>query len=141
MGHRARLAVRALAVLAQLLAATAPAFLASPWPSATIIRWAYTGRRDLTAPPEAPGFSVARHLSPALPPLFVSAGNGDFLLAHSRLLVAEAGRHGIRVDTLFFPDDTSPALPHEYQFNLDTDAGHAALDRVVAFLDDLAPTP
>ncbi|WP_439574100.1 alpha/beta hydrolase [Phreatobacter sp.] len=99
--------------------------------------WAYTGRRDLTTPPEPAGFSVARHLSPDLPPLFVSAGNGDFLLAHSRLLVTEAGRRGIRVDALFFPDDTRPALPHEYQFNLDTDAGRLALKRVVAFLDGL----
>lgn len=101
--------------------------------------WAYTGRRDLASEPEPPGFSVARQLSPDLPPLFVSAGNGDFLLAHSRLLVAEAGRRGIRVDALFFPDDTSPALPHEYQFNLDTEAGRLALERVVAFLDNLAP--
>lgn len=103
--------------------------------------WAYTGRRDLATPPEPAGFSVARHLSPDLPPLFVSAGNGDFLLAHSRLLVAEAGRRGIRVDALFFPGDTSPALPHVYQFNLDTEAGRLALERVVAFLDGLPATP
>lgn len=99
--------------------------------------WAYTGRRNLASEPEPPGFSVARMLSPDLPPLFVSAGNGDFLLAHSRLLVAEAARRGVRVDALFFPDETSPALPHEYQFNLDTDAGRLALERLVAFLDGL----
>ena len=44
---------------------------------------------------------------------------------------------GVRVDALFFPADYEPALPHEYQFNLDTEAGRLALDRSVAFLNGL----
>jgi acetyl esterase len=38
------------------------------------------------------------------------------------------------VETLFFPADYKPELPHEYQFNLDTDAGRLALERTLKFL-------
>jgi len=41
---------------------------------------------------------------------------------------------GVKVDTLFFPEDYRPALPHEYQFHLDTGAGREALERTVRFL-------
>jgi hypothetical protein len=30
---------------------------------------------------------------------------------------------GVVVDSLFFPPDNTPTLPHEYQFNLDIAAG------------------
>ena len=43
-------------------------------------------------------------------------------------------QHGVPVDTLFFPDDYAPPLAHEYQFDLDTEAGQTALERSVAFL-------
>jgi hypothetical protein len=33
-----------------------------------------------------------------------------------------------------FPDGYKPVLPHEYQFNLDTDAGQLALERSIEFL-------
>jgi acetyl esterase len=42
------------------------------------------------------------------------------------------------VDALFFPQDYAPPLPHEYQFDLDTEAGRLALERSVGFLSALA---
>ena len=42
---------------------------------------------------------------------------------------------GAEVDTLFFPDDHQPPLGHEYQFDLDGDAGRLFLERLLAFLD------
>jgi hypothetical protein len=45
---------------------------------------------------------------------------------------------GVAVDTLFFPADHSPPLPHEYQFNLEEAAGREALERLTAFLAGLA---
>jgi acetyl esterase len=40
----------------------------------------------------------------------------------------------VQLDTLFFPEDYRPKLPHEYQFNLDSGAGREALDHTVRFL-------
>jgi acetyl esterase len=36
-----------------------------------------------------------------------------------------------------FPSDYQPALGHEHQFTLDTEAGRVALDRSVAWLSKL----
>lgn len=38
------------------------------------------------------------------------------------------------MQTLFYPAKHSPALPHEYQFNLDSVDGRNALDRIDTFL-------
>lgn len=93
--------------------------------------WSYTGRRDTAHMPE---FWVARYVTADFPPTFISAGNGDPLLLHSRALAEALAKAGVKVDSLFFPDDHKPELPHEYQFNLDTDAGRLALERTLKFL-------
>jgi hypothetical protein len=41
------------------------------------------------------------------------------------------------VDSLFFADDYAPGLPHEYQFDLNTDAARLALERARIFLASL----
>lgn len=96
--------------------------------------WAYSGRRDGLKAEHTSQFSVARFVTAAFPPAFISAGNGDPLLPHSRALAEALGRRGVQVDALFFAEDRKPALPHEYQFNLDTDAGREALERKVKFV-------
>ena len=40
---------------------------------------------------------------------------------------------GTLIDSLFFADDYVPRLLHKYQFNLDSEAGRQAPDRLVAF--------
>lgn len=95
--------------------------------------WSYSGRK--AAPPEV---SVTRFVTADFPPAFISAGNGDPLLPHSRALAQALEKQGARIESLFFPDDYKPALPHEYQFNLDTDAGRAAMERSLRFLSYLA---
>ena len=100
----------------------------------TTALWSYSGRRDYTADDAIMLASVAQHVSPGFPPAFVSAGNADPLLAHSRSLVAALERVGVEADTLFFPDDHEPRLAHEYQFDLDSPDGRHALDRAVLFL-------
>ena len=68
-------------------------------------------------------------------------GEIPFLECWPELWVVRPGdalrARGVRVDALFFPKDYAPALAHEYQFNLDTDAGRQAMNRSVAFLDGL----
>ena len=77
---------------------------------------------------------MVRNVTADFPPMFISVGNDDPLAPHSRLLVETAAKLGVSVDGLFFPDDYKPPLPHEYQFNLDTEAGREALQRTLAFL-------
>jgi len=43
----------------------------------------------------------------------------------------------VRVDRLIFPEDHTPRLPHEYQFDFDRPEARQALDRSAAFLDSL----
>jgi len=66
----------------------------------------------------------------------LSAGNVDPFGPQSHLLAEIAAARGIPIDSLFFADDYSPPLPHEYQFDLGTDAAHIALQRSVKFLMD-----
>ena len=71
-----------------------------------------------------------------LPPTWVSGGNGDPLTAtQSKPLAARLSRLGVDVTKVFYDSDTSPALPHEYQFHLDLSEAHAALQSTIEFLD------
>jgi acetyl esterase/lipase len=96
--------------------------------------WAYSGRRDGLKAEHTSQFSVARFVTAEFPPAFISAGNGDPLFPHSRALAKALGKQGVEVDALFFPEDRKPPLPHEYQFNLDSDAGREALERKLRFI-------
>ncbi|KGQ20503.1 Esterase [Lysobacter dokdonensis DS-58] len=98
------------------------------------VMWAYFGRKDFWKDPRVASFSVARYVTPAFPPAFVSVGNGDPLQSHSFLLADALRAQGVHVDALFWPEDHAPALPHEYQFDLDTIEGREALNRAAQFL-------
>jgi acetyl esterase len=97
------------------------------------VTWAYSGRRDWRADPEFAKLTITDNAMTGFPPVFISAGNADPLLPHSSALADALASAGVPVDALFFPPDHSPALGHEYQFNLDTNEGQQALARAVAF--------
>ncbi len=104
------------------------------------VLWAYSGTKDFAADEKLMAtFSVTPSVTSNFPPTFISAGNGDPLLQQSISLAAKLHEVGVRVETLFFPEDTSPPLPHEYQFNLDRPQGEEALARSLAFLADVTP--
>jgi acetyl esterase/lipase len=96
--------------------------------------WAYSGEKDFMNDSRFATASLINYLTADFPATFISAGNADPLLPQSRELAAGLSARGVRVDSLFFADDHAPPLPHEYQFNLDTDEGQLALERVVGFL-------
>lgn len=96
--------------------------------------WSYFGNRNTVGDRRLRQFLLADNLTSNYPPTFISVGNADILSSQSRALAGSARRLGISVDALFFPDSYTPPLPHEYQFNLDTDAGKLALARTLAFL-------
>lgn len=101
--------------------------------------WSYFGLRDIAGDPMVAQFSVPAHVTPAFPPAFVSVGNADPLAAHSVALAEALEAQGVPVTRLFFPDDHQPPLAHEYQFDLDGEAGQRALRESVAFLRALPP--
>jgi acetyl esterase/lipase len=98
------------------------------------VLWSYSGGRDFMIQPTFATASVIDYVTSEFPPLFISAGNGDPLLGQSRAFARVVGGLGVPVDSLFFPHDHVPALPHEFQFDLDTGAGRTALERSIRFL-------
>lgn len=101
------------------------------------VGWSYFGTKDFLSLPKIAEFSVIGHVSADFPPLFISAGNDDPLLDNSLAMAAAVAAKGVPVDRLFFPSDYKPPLPHEYQFNLDNDAGKLTLKRSLEFLAGL----
>lgn len=96
--------------------------------------WAFSGTRDHSAP-------VIRQMSPyyfvtkAFVPTFISGGNDDPLTNKQSVpLASKLQGLGVPVTTLFYAADHQPALPHEYQFNLDTADGRNALTQLAKFL-------
>lgn len=98
------------------------------------VLWSYSGKKDYEKVPGFQATSVINYINSNFPPCFISAGNGDPLLPQSQALARKLSQLNVRVDTLFFKSDLNPALPHEYQFNLDGDAGQLALDNSIRFL-------
>jgi acetyl esterase/lipase len=98
--------------------------------------WSYSGHRDFMRDPLFATMSVAGHVTADFPPALVSAGNADLLAPQSHLLVERLRAAGAAPETLFFAPAHQPPVDHEYQFDLDTDAGRAFLDRMLRFLDE-----
>lgn len=96
--------------------------------------WAYSGHRDFKNDPRVRLMSVALHLTPRFPPTFLTAGNGDPLVAQSEEMARRLASLDVPVETLLYAPDYEPRLPHEYQFNLDSADGRNALRRIIAFL-------
>ena len=101
------------------------------------VLWSYSGSRNFAADPAFASAAVIEYLTAAFPASFISAGNADPLASQSQAFAAALAAHGVRTDALFFPHDYRPALPHEYQFNLDSAAGRLALERSLEFLGTL----
>ncbi|BDI21391.1 alpha/beta hydrolase [Herbiconiux sp. L3-i23] len=97
--------------------------------------WAYTGERDWSNTPAGDQMSTIDFVTADFPATFVTGGNGDPLTdGQSKPLAERLTSLGVDVTALFWPADTTPALPHEYQFHLDFDEAHTALAGTLAFL-------
>ncbi len=98
------------------------------------VLWAYSGVRHFQADAQFRLMSITPHVTQAFPSSFISSGNGDPLAPQAVVLADKLRKLGVGVDALFFPASLSPALPHEYQFDLDTSQGREAMTRIAAFL-------
>jgi acetyl esterase/lipase len=96
--------------------------------------WAYSGTKDFSDP-VIRQMSAYYHVTKDFPPTFISGGNADPLTnAQSKPLAENLQSLGVSVETLFYPTNHQPALPHEYQFNLDNQDGQNALKETVEFI-------
>lgn len=98
------------------------------------VLWSYAGKKDFLTDLQFQTASVIDFVTPAFPPTFISVGNGDPLAPQSRAMAQALEKQGVKIDGLFFPVTHKTALPHEYQFNLDTEIGWQALERSLGFI-------
>ncbi|RLP73212.1 alpha/beta hydrolase [Mycetocola tolaasinivorans] len=98
------------------------------------VLWSYTGRRDYASDPQTRTASVLNYVDQNFPASFLTVGNADSLAPQSEAMATKLDGLGVPVDTLFFPKGYEPALQHEYQFDLSTEAGEQALAQIVAFV-------
>lgn len=104
------------------------------WGTAESI-WAYTGSKDIARSSAVAEMSTLRHVTDRFPATFVSGGNTDGLTEkQSKALAAKLTSLGVDVTTLFYDDDHTPPLAHEYQFDLDNADGWKALEQTLEFL-------
>ncbi len=103
----------------------------------TAVLWSYSGGRDFATNAKFASACLTRQVTSDFPPAFISCGNGDPLLPESLAFAEALQKLNVKVDRLFFGAEQTPPLPHEYQFDLDTEAGQLALARSVEFLHEL----
>lgn len=101
--------------------------------------WAYTGTRDFSNP-VIKQMSAYYHVTKNFPPTYITGGNNDPLTnAQSKPFADKLQSLGVHVERLFYSADHQPALPHEYQFNLDTSDGKKALKATLDFAKSVTP--
>lgn len=98
------------------------------------VLWAYSGVKDFVEDKQFTLASVAHYVTANFPPAYITSGNGDPLAPQAERLAASLSGMGVPVSSLFYPADHEPALPHEYQFNLDTPEGQQSLDQMLTFI-------
>jgi acetyl esterase/lipase len=107
-----------------------------------IALWAYLGEKDWSATAGGDEMSTLDSVTGDFPTTWISGGNADPLTAsQSKPMAARLGSLGVDVTEVFYPDDHSPALPHEYQFHLDFEDARSAYDSTVAFLERVFAQP
>jgi len=107
----------------------------------TAVGWAYSGTRDYRKNAGFLGtFSVLEYVTAAFPPTFITVGNADPIRLQSQALTVALIEAGVDIETLFYPENHEPPLPHEYQFELELEDARTAFTRLVDFFER-ATTP
>lgn len=98
------------------------------------VLWSYSGTKDFLNDNNFKTASVVNYINANFPPAFISVGNADPLASQSYNLASKLSQLNVSIDTLFYDAGHLPKLQHEYQFNLDSEAGNLALQRSVNFI-------
>ncbi|NNT72287.1 alpha/beta hydrolase [Flavobacterium sp. IMCC34852] len=105
------------------------------------VLWSYSGDRNFVNNEYFKTASVLNFVTKDFPATFISVGNDDPLGYHSLALADKLDSLGVEVDRLFYPKGFAPKLPHEYQFNFETDAAKLALGKSMIFVQSKVKTP
>lgn len=98
--------------------------------------WAYSGTKTWAEDSTGATMSTIDWVTADFPTTYISGGNGDGLTWLQSIPMAQRlDELGVDVTTLFWPAPHEPALPHEYQFQLDSPDAQTALKDTIAFLD------
>lgn len=100
------------------------------------VLWAYSGKKDFLSDPRLKQASVINYVTKEFPPTFITAGNADPLESQSLEMARKLDSLGVQTSTLFYPDNHTPQLVHEYQFELDISDARKALDQMTGFLKE-----
>jgi acetyl esterase/lipase len=97
--------------------------------------WAYVGTKDFEHSKAIKEMSSIGYVTKDFPATYITGGNADPLTdEQSKFMSAKLKSLGVEVDELFYPADHTPALKHEYQFDLDNKDGQNALTETLAFI-------
>lgn len=99
------------------------------------VLWSLSGKKDFQSDKKFSYASIINFVNSDFPPAFISVGNADPLKGQSELLSRKLSSLNVMTDTLYFPENYSPPLQHEYQFDLDSEAGKQALERLLRFVN------
>ncbi|WP_082581552.1 alpha/beta hydrolase [Leifsonia sp. Root227] len=101
--------------------------------------WSYLGEKDWSDTAGGRDMSTIEYVTADFPTTWISGGNGDPLTnSQSKPLAKKLAGLGVEVTSVFYPEDESPALPHEYQFHLNFAKARSALLSTVDFLDTVS---
>lgn len=80
--------------------------------------------------------SVADHLTSRFPPTFITDGNAFSFQEQGIAFVEKLQSLDVKVESLFYVDDPKE-IPHEYQFNYQTEEARDCLQKTIDFIDHL----
>ena len=97
--------------------------------------WAYLGTKDWSHTPGGEAMTTVDHVTKDFPRTWISGGNADPLTAgQSKPMAAKLKGLGVQVTSVFYPENETPPLQHEYQFHLNLAAARSALNSTLQFL-------
>lgn len=106
---------------------------ATAYPRIDLFLNTYTGMERFETHSRIGELSTVDHVTPAYPPVFISAGDADKLASQSFELADVLEAQGVPVDRVFF-DGSNKGLGHQYQFTLNTKDAQETFEKTVSFL-------
>ncbi|TXK21000.1 alpha/beta hydrolase [Pontibacter qinzhouensis] len=96
--------------------------------------WGYTGQKKYERYARIDELSVVKNVTSDYPATYMTTGDADPLEPQTYELEAILKSKGVEVTTRYWTG-SNKKLPHDYNFNLETDAGQTAFKDVVNFIN------
>lgn len=97
--------------------------------------WSYVGQRDYDQYPRLDELSTVKNVTADYPPTYITSGDADPLEFQNRELDETLRALGVDVTSRYWTG-SGLNLPHDYQYDLNTEPAQIALEDVIHFLSD-----